>query len=413
MTLRSKSIVGALGLALLVGAYTTAATRLYLAHRAAASNTLEGLERARRLAPWNADYAFVLARSRTLGTLDFPGGIAEYRRGLALNPYSSRAWLDLAAAYQMAGDTAGQTQAMQRAVQVDPTTPSIAWEVASFYVLQGKVDQALPHYRTVLSSQAPSARSVLEIVWPETRHNVRLILDQALPPSTDVHAEFLRFAAQEKDLPAARAIWARLLQLQPPVPTADALSYIQLLLDSGEPAEAVKTARELATLRPEMAAYVPTAENLIVNGDFEDRFLGGGLDWVFTKQYNTDLALDTLEFHSGNRSLGVTFDSAYGASVISQRIPVEAGEYRLSVFVKGSELNTAQGPRVRVSDAYSGAKLYLSEDVRGTTAWKEMATVLNVPPGTKALKLELVCDPPGSLIKGKFYADDFVLRRVR
>jgi tetratricopeptide (TPR) repeat protein len=415
VTQRIKSSAIALALLGLVLAYATAATRFYLAQRAASTNTIEGLETARRLVPWNAEYSFVLARSHTLASLDFARGISEYQRALALNPYSSRGWLDLAAAYQMAGDNQNQIRAMEKAVQVDPMTPSVAWEVASFYILQGSVQQAIPHYRTVLSSEGPPTRAVLDILWPETQHDAKVILEKALPPVTDVHAEFLRFAAQEKDVIAAKAIWARLITLRPPVKTADALPYIQLLLDSGDPDGAVKAAQELAALRPEMKEYLPTSDNLIVNGDFENPVLGGGLEWTFAKQVNTDLNTDSLEFHSGNHSLSATIEAIQIPTLgISQRVPVQGGgQYSFSVFVKASELNTAYGPRISIADAYTGERFFLSDDQRGTSGWKQIETVLNVPASTKALRVEVIREPWNGLIKGKFYIDDFVLRRDR
>lgn len=412
MSQRIKTTTLAVVLLGLLAAYVTASTRLFVAHRAVAQNTMEGLERGARLAPWNADYSLLLARSRTLGFLDFPRGIAEYQRALALNPYSSRGWLDLAAAYQMAGDSANQSKAMQRAVQVDPTTPSVAWEVATFYIVQGQVRPALPHYRTVLSSQGSETRSVLEILWPANGHDADQILNEVLPPEAKAHVDFLRFAVEQKDVVSANKIWDRLVQLGGPAAPRDAMPYFELLLETRDPQRALAAWKQLAAKQPAMATYQPNADNLFINGDFEDELLGGGLEWSFKKQHYLELNVDSLQFHSGNHSMATIFDGGPAPSLgLTQLVPVNGGaEYRFSVFAKADELTTASGPRISISDAYTGERYFLSDDQRGTTGWKEIQTVFRVNPGTSLLKIEIVREPFQSLIRGKFYLDDFTLR---
>jgi tetratricopeptide (TPR) repeat protein len=414
LTQRIKSTALALVLLACVAGYAWASTRIFLASRAVTENTIAGLERSVRLDPWNAEYSLLLARSRALGQLDFAGGIREYQRALALNPHSSRGWLDLAAAYQVAGDTSNQTLAIERAIAVDPTTPSVAWEAATFYVLQGKIDKALPHYRTVLSSQGGETTSILEVLWPITEHDADRILTQALPPDERVYGDFLRFAVAQKDLPAARKVWSRWVALKLPVTERDAFPFIQFLFDSHEPAAALSAWTELAELQPKFKTYLPTAENLVVNGDFEDELLGGGLEWSFAKQNAVDLKVDSLEFHSGNRSLSATFDAGSVASLgFSQRVPVQRGsQYRFSAFVKAEGLTTASGPRLSISDGETGERIFLSEDRRGSTGWQEINTVFRVPPSTAVVRIEVVRDPAYPLIKGKFYMDDFAMRRV-
>lgn len=398
----------------LLALYAAAFTRNFQAHRAAASNRIEGLESAVRLAPGNADYSLLLARSRTLGLLQFQPGIAEYKRALSLNRYSSRGWLDLAAAYQMAGDATGQREAMQQAIAVDPRTPGVAWEVATFYVVQGDVQRALPHYRTVLSTNEGDIRTVLEVLWPVTGGDADLILREALPANVRSHLEFLRFAAEQKNVAATNVIWERLMALGGPKPVRSMLPYFDLLLASGHSAQALAAWKQLGA-DPEMAKYMPRADNLIVNSDFEEELLGGGLDWKLQNHPSFDLKLDTLEFHSGNRSLSVTFEQGgIGSLGLSQLVPVQGGtEYRFSAFAKAVELNTASGPRLLIFDPYTGERYFVSEDQRGTTGWKEIQAVFRVKPETTLLKIELMREQWQPLIRGKLYLDELGLRPAR
>ena len=57
--------------------------------------------------------------------------VAEFRKAVALNPYESSYWLDLAEAYYSMGAKSDEDQAIRQAIAVDPTTPSVAWNTAS------------------------------------------------------------------------------------------------------------------------------------------------------------------------------------------------------------------------------------------------------------------------------------------
>ncbi len=65
------------------------------------------------------------------------------------------------------------------------------------------------------------------------------------------------------------------------------------------------------------------------------------------------LAIDTSEFHSGTRSLSVTFDGQSASEEgISQFIPVNPNTgYEFSAEYRTEELETASGPRFAITDA--------------------------------------------------------------
>ncbi len=88
---------------------------------------------------------------------------------LHLNPYESRYWLDLASAYQVAGRLEEQEQAVERAVDADPTTPHVAAEAANFFLLQGNLEKALRHFRMVLANDPDAVSPTLQLCWRVTR----------------------------------------------------------------------------------------------------------------------------------------------------------------------------------------------------------------------------------------------------
>ncbi len=121
----------------LVGLYLHLALRPYRASRWAAIPDLSNLQEAIRLEPSNAEYRELLGRSLALSGTNLNDAIASYRTAVHLNRYVARYWLDLAGAYQVAGQTSEQERSVEQAVEADPTTPHVAWEAANFFLVQG------------------------------------------------------------------------------------------------------------------------------------------------------------------------------------------------------------------------------------------------------------------------------------
>lgn len=407
MNSQVKTTATAALILVLLAAYVSLCTRLYLAKRASRGNSVESLERATRLDPWNAQYHYALARARIFGLMDFTAGFKEYENALVLNPHSARYWLDLAAAYQMKGDAVSQRHALERAVQADPKTPDVVWEVASYYVLQGDLEKALPLYRIALESQPEEVRSVLNIIWQVSNGNADAILEKALPPNPDQYLEFLRLTVEKKNLDASNKAWQKLMALHKPFDIHAAFPYFQFLLEQKQSAAARNAWQQVASTE-----YQADQDNLIVNGDFERPLLGGGLEWNFMNMGTLELKLDSLEFHGGNHSLLANFDAGAPPHLgMYQPVPVGSGTtYQFSGFMKAVELTTASGPRFLVTDAFTREPLFLSDDISGTTGWKELSGTFKTGPNTTLLKIELVRQPAGALIRGRVFIDDLVLR---
>jgi Tfp pilus assembly protein PilF len=388
----------------LTSGYAVVCTRLFLADRVAQNKTIESLQSASQLSPFDANHHYLLARAKTLALLDFESGIEEYKKAAALNPNSARIRLDMAAAYQMMGDTENQRRALDEAVRVDPNTPEVAWEAATFYVVQGDSEKAIPLYRAVLQAQPGEIKSVLNTLWILGDGKTTEILDKALPADPALYLEFLNLAVEKKDATAAAQIWERLFEKQMRFDVRSAFVYFQFLLQQQRADQALRAWKQATA-----SEYHPTRENLMVNGDFENELLNGGLEWNFIKLPEVELKLDALEFHSGNRSLLASFDSGTRPTLgIAQYVAVEPGtSYRFSAFMKAVELTTASGPRVMISDASSGQELLLSDDITGTTGWKEFRGAFKTGRNTAVLKVEMVRGK--GLIRGKVYMDDFVL----
>jgi Flp pilus assembly protein TadD len=132
--------------------YVLLAAKEFAASVFAARAQLSSLKLAVALSPGNADYRHRLGRYFAFMAGDPQSAIEDFRRAVELNPYDAHYWFDLAAAYQVTGDVAGQRTALDRALQAEPTAPDVAWEAANFFLIDGDVDRALREFHVVIEN---------------------------------------------------------------------------------------------------------------------------------------------------------------------------------------------------------------------------------------------------------------------
>ena len=393
-----------------MGLYLRLAQHAYRASHLAVVPNSANLQKAIRLEPTNAEYYDLLGRNLALSDGSLGDAIANYRISVRLNPYVARYWLDLAGAYQIDGRAREQEESVNRAVEADPTSPHVAWEAANFYLVQGNLDKALRHFRIVLANDPQAVDSCLQLCWRVVGNENR-ILDEVLPARPDLYFLFLQLLMSKQKTAGASTVWNRLIGLNQPFSTQLAFPYFRFLIAQQEVTAAQTVWRQLAIVDRSLGQYLPSGENLIVNGGFEENLLGGGFDWWYESRPHVMLAIDTSEFHSGTRSLSLTFDGQ-GASEagILQFIPVTPNtEYEFSAEFKAEELETASGPRFAIRDAYTTDSYVVTDDVMGTTPWRLEQSRFQTGPNTKLLMLKIVREPAAPLIRGKFWIDDLRL----
>src|ERR1700733_6523403 len=393
-----------------VALYLQFALRAFLAAHVAATPELSNLNKAIRLEPSNAEYRELLGRNLALSGVSLDKGISEYRAALHLDPYEARYWLHLAGAYHVAGRTSEQGESVPHAVEADPTTPHVAWEAANFFLVQGDQERALRNFRVVLANDPEAVDSALQLCWRATG-NANEILDQALPQRPDLYISFLSLLISKQEVTAAENVWNHLIALDQEFPTKLAFRYFRFLIAKQEVAEAQTAWQQLAGVNPSLQPYLPSRENLIINGGFEENLLNGGFDWWYQTNPHSSLVIDTSEFHAGTRSLSVTFDGQSVSEVgISQFVPVKPNtNYEFAAEFRTEELDTASGPRFAIADAYSDASYVLTDDVMGTNPWRPQTAQFQTGPNTKLLLLRIVRQPAAPLIRGKLWIDDLRL----
>ena len=393
------------------GLYLQLALTAYRASHLAAVADATHLQKAIRLEPANAEYRDLLGRDLAVSGFSLDEAISSYRTAVSLNPYEARYWLDLAGAYQIAGRTSDEQASVERAVDADPTKPHVAWEAANFFLLQGDQGKALRYFRIVLANDDIDAvDSALGLCWRATE-DVDQILDQALPPRVDLYLRFLRLLISKQQVIAAESVWNRLIELNQPFSIKLAFPYFQFLLGQQEVAGAQSAWQQLARVDRSLERYLPSRENLIVNGGFEETLLNGGFDWWYQQYSHVALAIDNSQFHSGTRSLSITFDGLNASEAgISQLIPVKPDtDYEFSAECKAEGLESASGPRFAITDAYSNASYVLTDDVVETSPWRLQQAQFHTGATTRLVLLKIVRQPENPLIRGQIWIDDLKL----
>jgi Tfp pilus assembly protein PilF len=394
-----------------VGLYLHLTLSAYRASRLAAVVDATHLQKAIRLEPANAEYRDLLGRELALSGISLDQAISNYRTAVSLNPYEARYWLDLAGAYQIAGRISDERASVERAVETDPTKMNVAWEAANFFLIQGEREKALRYFRVVFENgEIDAVDAALGLCWRATE-DVDQILDQALPQRADLYLRFLRLLISKQQLPAAESVWNHLIGLRQPFAIDLAYPYLQFLLAHQEVAAAQNAWQHLAGVDRSLERYLPSRENLIVNGGFEEKLLNGGFDWLYQQYAHAALVIDSSVFHSGTRSLSITFDGPGAPEAgIAQLIPVKPDtDYEFSAECKAEDLESASGPRFAITDAYSSASYVLTDDVLDTTPWHLQQAQFHTAATTRLVLLKIVRRPANPLIRGKIWIDDLKL----
>ena len=392
---------------ILVGLYLQLTLRAYLASHLAATPDVSSLNQAVRLEPSSAEYPELLGRILALSGTNLNDAIANYRKAVHLNPYVARYWLDLAGAYQMAGQTSEQERSVEQAVQADPTTPDVAWEAANFFLVQGEQEKALRNFGVVLANDPEMVDSALQMCWRATG-DANQILDHALPRRADLYLAFLRLLISKQEVAEAENVWNHLIALNQEFSAKLAFPYFGFLIEKQEVGAAQTAWQQLAHVDRSLQLYLPSRENLVVNGGFEENVLNGGFDWRYQSNPHAALAIDTSEFYGGTRSLSVTFDGQNPADAgIFQWVVVRPQTaYEFSAEFRSEDIESASGPRFAIMDAYTNASYVLTDDLLGTNPWRLQTARFQTGPNTTLVLLKIVREPGSPLIRGKFWVDD-------
>jgi tetratricopeptide (TPR) repeat protein len=403
-----KLIFGAVCL-VAAAAYIAVVARHYLSFRLGALSDPASLRRAAEFEPGNADARWKLGRYSLYLAQNPSAAIADLETVVSLNAHVAQYWLDLASSYQVAGDVQQQRKALQKALEMEPTAPEVSWQVANFYLVQGDITQALPLFRTVIANDPTKVNAALELCWRVTK-DIDGILQQAVPANPSAYFALMNLLIKADEASAATAVWTRLASLRQNFPVANAFPYFDYLLQRHATGSTVQLWQTLASRSSELGGYVEPG-NLIVNGEFERSLLNGAFDWRYELQGAVQLSVDSSQFHGGNQSLRISFRGpAVADAGFFQYVPVLPNtQYRFSAYTKAQDIDSASGPRMVIIDAYTGSPYVATDDLLGTTGWRQQLADFKTQPETSMLLVKVTRVPGEPLIKGTFWIDDVSL----
>jgi tetratricopeptide (TPR) repeat protein len=369
------------------------------------------LEASARLQPWNAQTQWLLGRYSLNVTQDYAAALTFLQRAIELNPYDGHCWLDLAELRQVRGENDESRTALERALRAEPTSTEIAWEAANFYLVQNDAERALPLFRTAIKYDPSNTAAAIDLTWRATK-NVSQMVSKLLPAQPAPYFTFLKTLTAQNQSSSASELWHDLVAQGFSFPVEEAFPYFDYLLQSQQIDQARQVWTDLSKVHPEMRDDI--ALNLVRNGGFETDFLNGGFDWRSQPAGPINVSLDTNQFHSGNRSLGIEFTGPAVSDVgVYQYVPVQPSTaYKLIAFVKTEELTTASGPRLVVEESSTRNTLGTTEEFLDTSHWTSRATEFVTGPDTHVVTLRILRMPGNLLIKGTLWLDDIELTRV-
>jgi hypothetical protein len=231
-----------------------------------------------------------------------------------------------------------------------------------------------------------------------------------VPARADSLIAFLNLLMSKQETEGAIKTWERLAQLHQKFQNRYLYEYVRYLIAVHRPDAAMSAWEQTAGILG-LAAYLPTHDNLVVNGDFSLDILNGGFDWTYVNRIGVQPLLDPSDFRQGQRSLSLTFEGpGINDAGIQQLIPVRAATtYEFSAYYKSADFEGAGGPQIVLRDAYTGAPLYSSDPLNDADFWKEVHSQVKIPDSTTLLLLAIERFPRGSPIRGKLWLNDFEL----
>jgi tetratricopeptide (TPR) repeat protein len=405
-----RRLVTALAL-LLAAAYLLLAMRDLAVNWLGNRVELKSLQRAAWLDPGNADFRNHLGRYYDLVLRDPATAVGYYRAAVQLNPHSARYWFDLASAYQILGDSASQTFALEHAIAADAMTPDVAWEAANLYLVQGQNEKALREFRVVMANDSSLADAAIRFCW-RIEPDVDALLRNAVPSDADAYIAFLTLLESKQETAGTFKVWDALMRSGKSFEMGNVYGYFRYLIQHKEVDQAVLVWTQAAS-RFGLSSYLPTSTNLVVNPTFNLDVINGGFDWQYEKLAGVTLMLDPSDFYVGRRSLLITFDGpGITDAGFYQLIAVQPNTtYDFSAYYKNGQIEGAGGPHLTIQDMYSQAVYYDSDELKGGGYWKSVDGEFTTSADCKLIILHVRRLPEGSPIRGKLWIDDFHLTR--
>jgi tetratricopeptide (TPR) repeat protein len=396
-------------LALSAGNYALAA------HWAATPDPAMWLRAAQR-EPLNPEHWYQLGRYRQLDFehADLLLAISYYQRAASINPGSPYYWMDLAGAYETAGDIPRAEQAFRKARDLYPISAEAAWRLGNFLLRQSRVPEAFRQIHDAVSIDPKLTALAVSRCWRSTQ-DIDQILQVVLPDKQDQNWGAMQFFVQAREPAPAMAVWTRIAAHQRSFPASDAFPLLDMLFETGRVDDA-RIVWKQALLAARIPSDADSTGSLVWNGGFELDLLNGGFAWRLRPIEGAEMDWDEQYAHSGRRSLRLDFDGSSNVDFqnVWQYVAVQPStRYRLSAYFRAEDLSTDSGMRFEIRDvSRPGNPSRFTPNIVGTQPWASADADFATGPDTKLLQIVLRrarSEKLGNKIRGTVWIDDVAL----
>jgi len=366
------------------------------------------MERGAALVPGNGEAWDRLGR---LMQFDFENphldlAIADYQKAVHDDPLSSYYWMDLAAAYEDAGDSTHAREAFERAKSVYPASALVAWSYGNFLLRQQEYPAGFEVIRQAVEIDPGLLPITISRTWRATQDAQQLL--QVLPEDAEAYLQALDFLSSNSEPDAALAVWRRLMDIyQPgaaskpataskPLPLPRTFAFFDALIRAGR-ADDARVSWEQALAAAGLPASDAAGTSLVFDGDFAADFSDGGLGWRWDRPIGAAMSFDSPPPGVAGRSLRLDFDGGNNLALDSpsQYVPVAPNRAcRFHALIRTEEITTESGISFSIEDPTHPADVgLLTEALNGSHPWGPMDIAFTTGADTHFLLIRVLRNP--------------------
>lgn len=372
------------------------AGEIWLANYRMQTGQPDEMRKGAALVPGNAEAWDRLGRYYLLSFSDpnIPLAVSNFEHAVKVDPLSENYWLDLAAAYDANGNTAGAENAYEEARKVYPTSAVVDWNYGNFLLREGKQAQGFDEIRRAVRGDPNLLTLAISRVW-HSSEDVNQLLDHVIPPNVNSYFQALDFFGSIQQVQPALAVWQRLVDLKQPIALARTYNFFYLLVHANDSDDALHVWNQAVAAAGKPGLAVRGA-SLVSDGKFEEGFPNGGLGWQWATQGGTVIDFDSATPNGKGRSIRLDFSGTVNSDIAEpvQVVAVQPGQtYHFHAAIRTDQISTDSGMRFLIDDALQGGMSVQTENLTGSHPWTNVDLDVTTTPRTHFLSIELFREP--------------------
>ncbi len=395
-------------------------SRIVVAHHWGETTNLADVKKAAQLDPPNSlyQYRMGLLYEYDWEHMNLAEAVRHLKEATILQPHRADYWSSLGHACFTVGDDSCADKAYENSVRLAPSIPLYQWEIANYYLLAGRQEESLSHFRRFLDLN-PDDPTLTFSVCLRAFNDPDLIWGALLEGEGNANLKlaYVNFLNLNGRSTAAYEFWNRIANSRTKMPFSAVQPYLDRLIATNQIEQASKVWQDMESLGVIQRSGSDYSANRIFNGGFEQEPLNSGFDWRYQMQEYLALDFADKDCYQGKRCLRVDFTVPNNADYepVYQIVPVQPNQqYELRAYVRSADISSDSGPRLRVVDPKCPVCLSgESQASVGTTAWHEISLSFVTGPKTEVVRVS-VWRPRGRSfpmeIQGRFWLASVSLR---